>query len=128
MAANTPEWVVRYYKTVDGMQIDDYLAMHTDDVRLCFGNAPPAQGKDQVREGIEYFWSTIDGLHHNFVEVWEQGDTAIVEAAIDYTRKDGKVVTLPCVSILRRDGDLVNDLRIHMDVGPIYEQAPAGAP
>jgi hypothetical protein len=55
-----------------------------------------------------------------FVQTWDEGDVEIVEALIDYTRHDGKVVTLPCTSILRKRGDLVQDLRIYMDVSPVF--------
>jgi hypothetical protein len=44
----------------------------------------------------------------------------IVELAVEYTRKDGKMVTLPCANIFRMDGLLVRDYRIFMDVSPIY--------
>jgi hypothetical protein len=29
-------------------------------------------------------------------------------------------VTLPCTSILRKRGDLLQDLRIYMDVSPVF--------
>jgi hypothetical protein len=114
------DWVKRYYSAVDSMNVEEFTALHTEDVRLRFGNAETVVGRDAVVGGIVGFWGSIKGLRHNFVQTWDEGDIEIVEALIDYTRHDGKVVTLPCTTILRKRGDLVQDLRIYMDVSPVY--------
>ena len=114
------DWAKRYYSAVDSMNVEEFTALHTEDVRLRFGNAETVVGRDAVVGGIVGFWGSIKGLRHNFVQTWDEGDVEIVEALIDYTRHDGKVVTLPCTSILRKRGDLVQDLRIYMDVSPVY--------
>ena len=44
---------------------------------------------------------------------------------MDYARKDGKSVRLPCVSILKPEGDKVGELRVFIDVAPIYADEPA---
>ena len=46
----------------------------------------------------------------------------VMEAKIDYTRKDGNIVTVPAVTVLERQGELVKSLRIYMDVAPVYAQ------
>ena len=109
-----------YYAVVDSMDVEKFASLHTEDVHLRFGNAETVVGRDAVVHGIADFWGAIKGLHHNFVQTWDEGDIEIVEALIDYTRHDGKVVTLPCTSILRKRGDLVQDLRIYMDVSPVF--------
>ena len=114
------DWVKRYYSAVDSMNVEEFTALHTEDVRLRFGNAETVVGRDAVVSGITGFWGAIKGLRHNFVQTWDEGDVEIVEALIDYTRHDGKVVTLPCTTILRKRGDLVQDLRIYMDVSPVF--------
>ena len=49
---------------------------------------------------------------------------AVVEADIDYTRTDGKVVTTPCVTLLHRAGDAeparVDHVRIFIDLAPVF--------
>jgi len=114
------DWVKHYYSVVDSMNVEEFAALHTEDVRLRFGNAETVVGRDAVVQGIANFWGAIKGLRHNFVQTWDEGDVEIVEALIDYTRHDGKVVTLPCTSILRKRGDLLQDLRIYMDVSPVF--------
>ncbi len=102
------DWVKHYYAVVDSMDVEKFAPLHTEDVRLRFGNAETVVGRDAVVRGIADFWGSIKGLRHNFVQTWDEGDVEIVEALIDYTRHDGKVVTLPCTSILRKRGDLAS--------------------
>lgn len=114
------DWINDYYDDVDHMRLDDWLARHTDDVVVKFGNNPPARGKEEVGGNIGYFWTLIGGLKHNFVNTYEVDGTTICELAVDYTRKDGSHVTVPCTSFLHRDGDLVDELRVYIDLAPVF--------
>ncbi len=117
------EWIHDYYRAVDTMDMDGYLAWHTDDVRFRFGNGPTTTGKEAIREGLSQFWGMIAGLRHEFVQVWDTDDATILEATTVYTRKDSSEVGIPVTTILRRRGDLVADIRIFIDLAPLF--APA---
>jgi ketosteroid isomerase-like protein len=124
MKSGRNELIERYYETVDAMDLVAFKAMHSDNARVIFANYPPAVGPDQIAEAIGQFWSTIGGLKHNVVNRWDNPDESILEAAVDYTRKDGKAVRLPCVSILKPEGDKVGELRVFIDVAPLYAEEP----
>ena len=94
--------------------------MHSANSRVFFANFPPAEGPDQIAGAIGHFWSTIGGLKHKFVNRWDHPEELILEVAVEYTRKDGSKVTLPCVSIVKPDGDKIGELRVFIDVAPIY--------
>jgi hypothetical protein len=116
--------IKRYYEVVDAMDIDAFKAMHGKNARVTFANFPPAEGPDQIAGAIGHFWSTIRSMKHRFINRWDHPAETILEAVVNYTRKDGQVVTIPCVSILRPDGEQVGELRVFIDVAPIYaEQA-----
>ena len=117
------DWLKDYYDDVDNMRLQAFVARHTDDVVVKFGNNPPAVGKAQVEQSIGYFWTMIGGLRHHFVNVFTDGDTTILEAEIDYQRKDGGTVRVPCTSILHRRDGLVDGLRVYLDLAPVF--APA---
>ena len=128
------EWIRQYFRTVDDMDLEGYLARHTDDVRFRFGNGPTTTGKDAIREGLTQLWGSIAGLRHDFVQVWDTGDAGISEAVTVYTRKDGSQVGIPVTTILRKRGELVSDIRIYIDLAPLFapaapeaEQQPAAA-
>ncbi|MCK9915615.1 DUF1857 family protein [Microbacteriaceae bacterium K1510] len=110
----------RYFDAVDSMDIESVKAMHSENARVVFANAPVLQGPEQIAGAIGQFWSTVSGLKHNFVNRWDNPQESILEAAVDYRRKDGRSVTLPCVSILRPEGDKVGELRVFIDIAPLY--------
>jgi ketosteroid isomerase-like protein len=115
------DWLRTYYDNVDNMRLDEFVDSHTDDVIVQFGNNPPARGKDEVREAIGQFWMMIDGLQHTFNQVHESDGTTVLEAQIDYTRKDGQVVTVPCASVLDRvDDGKISALRVYIDLAPVF--------
>jgi ketosteroid isomerase-like protein len=121
------DWVHPYYDDVDNMRLAEFVAWHAPDVTVQFANHPPARGHDQMRGAIGHFWETIGGLKHNISNVWDTGDgTTVVEADIDYTRLDGKVVVTPCVTLLHRVEQGIDSVRIFVDLAPVF--APAEAP
>ena len=54
------------------------------------------------------------------VNVAESNGLTFLEANVEYLRKDGRSVTIPAVTVLERNGDLVKSLRIYFDVAPVY--------
>lgn len=114
-------WVSSYYRNVDALDMDSFIASHTDDIRVTFGNNPTAVGKDQVRENIGQLWSMLNGLKHEFVNVWEpEKDTAVLEARVTYDLKDGRNVTVPSTSILTQRSGKIDTLRIYIDMAPVF--------
>ncbi len=113
-------WVKDYYAAVDSMNMEEYLAYHTDDIKFRFGSTPTTTGKEAIRQGLTQLWGSLESLKHRMSGVWQIGNVTIVEADITYTRKDGKVVVLPAATVLRRDGNLVSDIRINMDINPLF--------
>ena len=49
------DWVKRYYSVVDSMNVEEFTALHSEDVRLRFGNAETVVGRDAVVSGIAGF-------------------------------------------------------------------------
>jgi ketosteroid isomerase-like protein len=128
------EWIRDYFRTVDNMDMDGYLARHTDDVRFRFANAPTTTGKEAIRAGLTQLWGSIAGLRHDIVQTWDTDEAGVSEANVVYTRKDGSQVGIPATTIMRRRGNLVSDVRIYMDLAPLFapsapepEQQPARA-
>ena len=117
----------RAFALVDAMDIDGYIDLYTEDGRFTFGNAPTAQGREAVRAGLEQFYATISGMRHDFVaKWWAEPDIGIVEARVTYTRLDGSTITLPVTTIYRLRDGRASDVRVYMDVNPLFA-APTAA-
>jgi len=77
--------------------------LFAEDGRVVFGNAQALAGLEEIHTGITAFFATIAGLHHEVVNEWYVGDDAIIELTVTYDRKDGRQVTIPCVTIFHTD-------------------------
>jgi ketosteroid isomerase-like protein len=122
------DWITDYYADVDAMRLEPYLARHTDDAVVVFGNNPPAVGRQAIGEAIGGFWSLIGGLRHERRNLWfvNDGASAVFEVVTHYTTRGGAHVAVPCVSLLDRAPDgRVRSLRVHIDLAPLFAQIAA---
>jgi len=116
-------WYEEFYAHVDAMDTARMAQMCTVDTTVTFANHPPAVGIEEVTGALTRLWSNLAALHHRFVEVIEDGDRAVIEAIVDYTRLDGTTVSIPAATVvLRRDG-LIASQRIYIDVAPLFDSA-----
>ena len=117
------DWVRNYFKTVDTLDANAIAAHFTNDGKFRFGNQPPAEGKQAVRDSLAQFFATMQTMHHESTGLWlgEDGNSAVGEADVTYTRPNGTQITLPCASILRSQNDQIYDFRMNMDISPVYD-------
>jgi ketosteroid isomerase-like protein len=121
------DWVHPYYDDVDNMRLAEFVAWHAPDVTVQFANHPRPRGHDPDARSHRPLLGDDRRLKHNISNVWDTGDgTTVVEADIDYTRLDGKVVVTPCVTLLHRVEQGIDSVRIFVDLAPVF--APAEAP
>jgi len=91
----------------------------TDKPVYQFGNYPICFDKESIKASTTNFFGAVAALYHNIKMLWEAGEVVFVEMDVTYWRKDGSVVTLPCMDIVRFEGNKVADLRIFMDANPV---------
>ncbi len=113
-------WIYEFYRLADSLNMEGFLALHTEDVRLTFSNYPSTMGQKPLREAIGGLWSRIKGMSHTLSGVWSlhDGRLGIAEGSCRYTRLDDTFFTVKTCTVLRRRGDdgKIADLRIHVDV------------
>jgi ketosteroid isomerase-like protein len=112
--------VAAIFADIDAFDPDKFVAHLTPDATFRFANADPVTGRAAVKEAVAGFFSSIDGLTHHILNVYESGETVIAQIEVEYLRQDGKSVTVPNADILVFDGDLVSDWQIYIDVTPVY--------
>jgi ketosteroid isomerase-like protein len=109
-----PDWLRRHYAAVDDARLDDYLADFADDAEIRFGAGPVVRGKADVRAALAAGHARHD-MRHELLEVWESGTTTIAEFSVTYTYPDGRVETVPALTVLERPGGLVASMRVYVD-------------
>jgi ketosteroid isomerase-like protein len=108
------------FATFDARDVATLASFMTDDVRLRLGNAEMIQGKAAFVGAVNAFLASIAGVRHEILTVYDDGDAAIVEFDVHYTRRDGNVVTLPCCNVFRLRDGLIAEYRSYMDATPVY--------
>lgn len=122
VSAETFEWLKAKYTAVDNMNADAYRNFLAEDCQLMFGNNPVVKCNNEIIGGIKHFWEAINGLDHSFLNVIGSDNHFAAEALIDYTRKDNKVVQVPCVTIIERnEKGLASFVKIFIDTSPIFQ-------
>jgi ketosteroid isomerase-like protein len=112
-----PEWLRRHYELVDGARLDEYMEDFADDAELRFGADPVVSGKEAIRARLAAGHAARRS-HHDYRNVWEAGDTTIVEFDALYTFPDGDTVSTSALVIIERAGELIEELRVYMDQTP----------
>lgn len=115
-------WLGDLYSAVDGMDAAGFAAFFADQGRLSFGNWDPLTGPQAVEAAIDEFYEAIDGLDHDIQRIWTPTDAAVhIEAAVTYTRLDGDEVTVPAAVHFTRGEEAIQDMRVYVDQGPVFE-------
>ena len=120
--ADAPAWLVELYRKVDSLEPDAIVDAFAADGEMRFGSGDPLVGKEAVRAGVTWLCSSYRRMSHRFINVWDLGDTALLEAIVTYDCLDGRTVPVPVVTIIERCGEEVTSLRFYSD--PAALRAP----
>jgi hypothetical protein len=105
---------------IDSMDAHVFVSNLAENCVLRYANHPEVDGRDAIAGAIGAFYETIAGLRHEPRNELTVGDTSVLQFDVTYTRHDGGEVTVPAVSIVRSDGELIDDYRIYVDLAPVY--------
>jgi ketosteroid isomerase-like protein len=114
------EHVRAIFAAFDAKDVSALAAFMTDDVRLRLGNAEMVTGKPAFVEAVSAFFGSVAGFRHHLVDVWSDGEALIAELDVQYTRLDGREVTVPCCNVFRLRDGAVADYRTYIDATPVY--------
>jgi len=112
----------RVFASFDAQDVSTLAGFMTDDVELRLGNADMIKGKAAFVDAVDAFLGSIAGVGHEILTVYTDGDAAIVEFDVHYTRHDGNVVTVPCCNVFRLRDGLIAEYRSYIDATPVYAQ------
>jgi alkylhydroperoxidase/carboxymuconolactone decarboxylase family protein YurZ/catechol 2,3-dioxygenase-like lactoylglutathione lyase family enzyme/ketosteroid isomerase-like protein len=113
--------VRRMFEAGESMNVENFVKFYTADAHYQFSNFPVAYGPEGIKESSVGFLQTVAKVYHHITNIWEQGDTVICEMEVTYIRHDGKVFRLPCCDTIVFKGDKVQELRIYMDISPVFQ-------
>ena len=121
LSGTTTDMVKRLFSRGEAFDADGFITLFTDNPVYQFGNFEVCLDKAAIKKSAEDFFSRISAVYHDIKTIWEVRDVVFVEMDVTYWRKDGSVVSLPCCDIFRMEGDKFSELRIFMDVNPVFD-------
>nr|WP_322661716.1 AtaL-like protein [Dendronalium sp. ChiSLP03b]MDZ8206788.1 AtaL-like protein [Dendronalium sp. ChiSLP03b] len=116
----TTDLVKCLFSRGEAFDSEGFITFFTDTPVYQFGNFDVCLDKAAIKKSADAFFSQISAVYHEIKMMWEIADVVFVEMDVTYWRKDGSVITLPCCDIFRVEGDKFSELRIFMDVNPVF--------
>ncbi|NDJ21791.1 Nif11 family protein [Nostoc sp. B(2019)] len=113
--------VKRLFSRGEAFDSEGFITFFTDTPVYQFGNFDVCLDKAAIKKSADAFFSQISAVYHEIKMIWEIGDVVFVEMDVTYWRKDGSFISLPCKDIFRVEGDKFSELRIFMDVNPVFD-------
>jgi ketosteroid isomerase-like protein len=101
-----PSELAEVFQSFDAQDVGKIAEFMTEDVQLRVGNAPLISAKAAFVEAVRGFLDLVAGVHHEILHVYADGEVAVVEFDVHYTRRDGRSVVLPCCNVFRLRGGL----------------------
>ncbi|MEH2239203.1 Nif11-like leader peptide family RiPP precursor [Nostoc sp.] len=115
------DMVKRLFSRGEAFDSEGFITFFSDTPVYHFGNFEVCLDKESIKKSADNFFSKISAVYHEIKMMWEEGDVVFVEMDVLYWRKDGSMVSLPCTDIFRIEGDKFSELRIFMDVNPVFD-------
>jgi limonene-1,2-epoxide hydrolase len=113
--------VKRLFSREEAFDSEGFITLFTDTAVYQFGNFDVCLDKQSIKKSADKFFSQIDAVHHEIKMMSEVEDLVFVEMDVFYWRKDGSSISLPCTGIFRVEGDKFSELRIFMDINPVFD-------
>ena len=122
----TTERVLTLFSRGESFDPAGFAALFTETPVYAFGNFDVCFDKPAIEKSAAAFFAQINAVYHDIKMMWESGDCVFVEMDVSYWRKaDNSLITLPCCDIFRLEDGKFSELRIFMDVNPVFD--PKGA-
>jgi hypothetical protein len=114
-------WIFEFFRSADSLNMERFLALHTDDVSVTVANYPTAIGKNALQDAIGGVWKQLRAMSHSISGAWSlyDGAVGIAESLCMYTRLDGTTYTIRPCTILRQRSGLICELRIGADMSQL---------
>ena len=108
------------YTAVEANNVEEYVTFFTDDATYKVGNFDQVVGHEGIRALALPLVDMFTSVTHDIKNIWEIGDTVVVEMDITYSRKDGKISVIPCLDVIHFAGDKVRELKAYLDPSPAF--------
>jgi ketosteroid isomerase-like protein len=113
-------WWKSLFEAIDSKNTSAFLGFLTPDAEFRFANAPAAQGHAAIGQSVDGFFAAIGSSAHTANRTWQDGETAVCEGQVTYTRLDGSTLTVPFANVFYLREGLIARYLIYVDLGALF--------
>ena len=110
----------RALAAVEANNVEEYVSFFTEDAIYKISNNPPVIGPQGIREFATPVMQMFPTVTHDVMSMWVVDNTVVCEMFVNYTRSDGKLFKLPCLDILRFEGNKIKEFQAFIDASPAF--------
>ena len=108
------------FAAIDALDAERFVALLHPQAVVQFGNSPPVQGRESIRETVAGFFGSIAAVKHQLADAWQPPGALICHGSVTYTRLDGSTLTVPFANVLGLEDNRARDYRIYADISALY--------
>src|ERR1700689_2570264 len=112
--AAIPAGIVEMYAKIDAGRLEEYIDLYAEDAELRFASTPVLHGKQAIQDALSAAGSAFR-TSHRFINVWEVGNSTLLEVEVTWILPDGTTLAFPAVVIYERRDGLIANQRIFTD-------------
>jgi len=113
-------WWERLFAAIDARDADRFIAFLTADAEFRFGNAPAVRGREAIRAAVAGFFTMIAGCRHRLRGQWNGPGTTVGEGEVTYTRRDGRMLSVPFANVFKLRAGRIHDYQIFVDNSALF--------
>jgi ketosteroid isomerase-like protein len=113
-------WLPALLRAIDARDITSFAGFLTADASFRFGNYPAVRGREAIATSVRAFFDSIAALSHALGEQWSIGDVTICTGTVTYTRRDGRMLTVPFANVFKLRAGHIHDYQIFVDNSALY--------
>jgi ketosteroid isomerase-like protein len=114
------EVIERLFDAVHRNDVPAYVKCFTEDAEYKIANFPPVYGQKDIEAFGARITPMFERVLHEVKHTWQVGDTFVSELDVVYHKKDGKIVKVPCLDVIRVEGGKVKSLHAYLDANPAF--------
>jgi hypothetical protein len=99
--------------------IQKFLGFFTETTVFRMGNGELVVGRDAITQWTAGYLSSVTGTTHDVKQIWQDDAAFAVQMDVTYQMKSGQSITLPAVTEMRLDGELLTHYLIYIDASPV---------
>jgi len=112
---NDGGWLDKLMRCIDAKDAAAFAAFLTDDACFRFGNVPSVRGREAIEVSVRSFFDAVTALAHQLQERWSIDEVTICTGMVTYTRRDGRMVSVPFANVLKLRAGLIYDYQVYID-------------